>query len=57
MNKIGKRAGAEQPNVRTEYPDPQAAARAPDAGAVDRPGFRPWRLGKRRDGWYRFGDG
>ena len=39
MNKIGKRVGAEQPNVLTEYPDPQAAARAPEAGAIDRPGF------------------
>jgi len=39
MNKIGERSGPEQPNVRTEYPDPQAAARAPDAGAEDRPGF------------------
>ena len=39
MNKIGKPSGPEQPDVRTEYPDPQAAARAPGPGATDRPGF------------------
>ena len=39
MNKITKRSGSEQPNVLTEYPDGQAAARPPAAGAEDRPGF------------------